>query len=255
MTYQNRNTLMPIRIGYHPIACKIKFETPSYEKTTEHEWVFEDKIQDGGDDGWIWDTVCALNPDMALLPRGCKLFIFSEENDTKEISFIAYITPFKKSIPLFIWETIDFWGDREIFGIYNPKNIDEVYSKVHTPYRHSVFYFIPYRTMCEWESTTEYICVPHIDKTKSNAILFSDLISCATATFHNIKNKKVWVENSSQPLYDYVQWWNSLDQAQKRTSLQIPSKDHRRCTYIIILVVLMTILFSCFRLTKKYLIK
>lgn len=255
MTYKNRNVLMPIRIGYDPIAFKIKFETPSYEKSTENEWVF-DNLTTEDNKGLEWNTVSVLNPDIAYngIPRGCRLFTFS-----KDISFIAYITSFKGSIPLFTWETIDFWGNREMFGLYNPKNISEVYSKVKTPYRHSVLYFIPYRTSSQWKSTTEFICIPDLDESESNEI-FPNLMSCAASTFHKIKNKKVWVENSSQPLYDYVQWWNSLDQSKKEKSLNAqPSKQYSSSLKIIFaLILFIVIIFSIsqyFDLLKIFLIK
>lgn len=246
MTYKNRNVLMPIRIGYDPIALKIQFETPSYEKTTEKEWVFTED-----NNGLKWNMVYALNPDIAYtgIPRGCRLFTFS-----KDISFIAYVTAFKGSIPLFTWETIDFLGNREMFGLYNPKNINEVYSKVKTPYRHSVLYFIPYQKSCEWTSTSEFICIPNLEKSKSNEI-FPDLMSCAASTFHKIKNKKVWVENSSQPLYDYVQWWNSLDQSKKQKSLQVSSKDQQSSSLKFIILIVIIVIITILSLSKTFLIK
>ena len=118
---------------------------------------------------------------------------------------------------------------------------------------------MPYLSDCKWTATSEYICIPDISETrttKAKGPSFKDLRACAAATFHNIKNKRVWVENSSQPLYDYVAWWNTLDRSKKYKSLNRSgesAEDQKIRVLTGIVVVVVTL--SLFRGLKYFLFK
>jgi hypothetical protein len=271
MIYKNQNILMPLDIGYCLETKKIIINTPCPVRTTKDVWVF-DNYELKHRNHYHWARVMAVNPDYGFkgIPRGCQFFLFqtleNENNNFQiirsrsfvekasitctpnhphEIRFITFVYPFPNAMKVFIWEELDFWGDKKTFGLLDPPDLDTLYSTVDTPYRHSVLYFMRSEAGNNdyvWASTTEYLCYP---KMKGDAEETGTYASCVSFNAHQMKNKRVWVENSNDPFFEYVKWWNSLTLKDKKKSLKMSNgnEQHTANDWLIYFKMIVEIFF------------
>jgi hypothetical protein len=240
---------MPLDIGYCLQTKKIVIKTPCPMTSTPDVWVFDNDDSKHSND-YQWMRVMAINPDYGFkgIPRGCQLFVFQTFENNKhniqisrsrfadeiactshhphDVRFIAFVYPFPRAVRVFLWEELDFWGQKETFGLLNPPDLNTVYSNVDTPYRHSVLYFMEsdrlYNNDYVWTCTKEYLCYPQlVENVEDSTTIYDNYASCASSNAHRIKNKRVWVQNSNDPFFEYVKWWNHLSVHDKKKSLQL----------------------------------
>lgn len=263
--YQNSEIIMPVVIGTKKNSHEIMLKIPSLKSTTEKNWVFDD--YEYGDE-WKWNIVFAFNPNLLYMgiPRGCHFYRFKINkqfgyletavmftrniSDDDDVRFITYAYNFPEAVPLFLWEELSYLGERKMYGLFNPKDLKTVYNEVNTPYRNYVLYFLPSSYIDKWKATTEYLCIPQYSKNDLMDDMYADYWSCASSTFSKIKNKKVWVENSSEPLYQYAKWWNTLSYDEQKNSLT-PDKNSPIIKSKWIILIIMIILFIKIIFYKK----
>lgn len=260
MPYRNNDVIMPIRIAYYRLLNKFQIFVPSLLQTSDTEWIFDDisNLHDGEAE---WHSYHVFNPNMSMIPRGCRVFrIKNEHQTTTEIVpfstlspsqitkhtniFMTFVVGGEGLVPLFTWEKFDiFTGESELFGVLNPNNLVDVYNTVDTPYRHVTMYFIKNNQEWRWKGTTECICLPQTDSDKDAVQSFETFYECAEKIYPNVKNKKCWVMDSSIPFHTYVTWWNTLSKTSKQQSLGDQKKNHTILIKIFIIVFFVCLVF------------
>lgn len=237
--YKNRSNFIPIQIWHYDKY--IRFHFPSVKKTTTTEWIFE-PFQKELKDKWIryaYDFYTINENIFFPKPRGCEyLKIINNElppyntldiliaayipsiqshyfDDKKNYSFnvmIAFMYPIPNTIPFLIWKSFDMNNNLILNYKLKPEITDQsLLKKVSNAFiNYSIYLFInkpgPY-----WQGTSEYLCIPTHDESK-----YPTYHDCQEKIFNKIKNRYVWVETGSEPIYNYMNWWNNLPENTNR---------------------------------------
>ncbi len=133
-------------------------------------------------------------------------------NEKPYLIFKTYLYPFPDTTLLFVnqkqdkIDTVILYDketqkDEKLTKRYNflpnAKNKDILWYKRFCPYLTKFLYVYESKpTFTHWKPSSEYVCLPTHDK---NA--FPSLLECTRAMSGKIRNKKVYVQNSSEPLY------------------------------------------------------
>lgn len=133
-------------------------------------------------------------------------------NEKPYLIFKTYLYPFPDTTLLFVnqkqdkIDTVILYDketqkDETLTKRYNflpnAKNKDILWYKRFCPYLTKFLYVYESKpTFTHWKPSSEYVCLPTHDK---NA--FPSLLECTRAMSGKIRNKKVYVQNSSEPLY------------------------------------------------------
>lgn len=242
--YKNDSVLFPIRIwtmvsvesektkGFSSPIFRI--ELPSNILTTPTEWLFDNKISHIS----LWKlqhTLFVFNPFTTFPPLVKGAIIINlkhsdnEPYNTIDVKNGAYIEtnidqfivmsyPIPNTLPIQILSVLDMYNNK-IFqmdlkpdvNVENISNIIENYAHYYT--RIHMYPFI--KEYFGWKSTNEYLCVPCSDNEKK----YNTLNECQRKTYKHIKNRHTWVENSNDPLYNYMKWWNNQSSETQINSL------------------------------------
>jgi hypothetical protein len=247
--YKNLSSFIPVKLWkYNEL---FRFQFPSIELTTPQEWIFDNSFfQEFEHWKMNGEMMYALNPFYTPpIPRGCRVFRFIQYKkppfntlfvflgsltDTEisdENSFIDTCLCFTYSIPSSIpILTILDWNEyNQLFTrCYREPDIENVdlYNNRDMGF---VIYFLKSNESQFWKGTSEFLCIPSRDKND-----FYTLEECQKEIYPKIKNKIVWVENGSEPLYQFMKWYNDNKNSQKNISFDSTS-------YLIVLLVLLFI--------------
>lgn len=223
--YKNDSIILPIRIWIFNNDNKIfRIELPSSKLTTSQEWLFDNNLSKNN----LWKlqhTVFVFNPLPSFPPliKGAIIINITHsdkepyntiqikngaylESDIDQIIVMSY--PVSNTLPIQIWSVLDMYNNQKFemdikpnVNIENSNDMIKKYSHYYT--RIHIYPFI--KEYFGWKSTNEYLCVPCPDNEKK----FNTLNECQRETYHKIKNRHTWIENSNDPLYNYMKWWGN----------------------------------------------
>ena len=133
-------------------------------------------------------------------------------NEKPYLIFKTYLYPFPDTTLLFVNQKQDKMNvvilydketqkDKKVTKLYNflpnSENKNVIWYKRYCPYLTKFLYVYETKpTFTHWKLSSEYVCLPTHDTTA-----FPSLLECTNAMSGKIRNKRVFVQNSSEPLY------------------------------------------------------
>ena len=133
-------------------------------------------------------------------------------NEKPYLIFKTYLYPFPDTTLLFVNQKQDKMNvvilydketqkDKKLTKLYNflpnSENKNVIWYKRYCPYLTKFLYVYETKpTFTHWKLSSEYVCLPTHDTTA-----FPSLLECTNAMSGKIRNKRVFVQNSSEPLY------------------------------------------------------
>ena len=273
--YINKDNFIPIQIWYYDKYFRFHF--PSIEKSTETEWIFE-PFQKELVDKWIkypYDFY-AINKNILFpIPRGCQYLqivnnklspynttdllitayvpshIQSPYHDigkTTPYSIVVFVYPVPNTIPFLIWENIDMNNNIIMNYQLKPNITDQsLLKQISNSFVHYTLYFFENKPGMYWKGTSEYLCIPTNDDSE-----YPTYFDCQQQIYNKIKNKNIWIHTGSEPIYNYMTWWNKLPKDKKQQSLNENSNDNNNnnllifniIIFFVILIMLMILLYK-----------
>lgn len=248
--YKNQSLMIPFRLWVMPEQGLFRVEIPSLAMTTNTEWIFDDRISSIKE----WKPWKEGNPylygiSIASYPPRCKgtdlvAFVQNDKHpyNTELVVLGAYLEreevtvgPFKGrevdqmymfqySVPnttlLFLWAHLDMYNQLS-FNLMIDPHIDDYEKEKRAvgKWIHLTLYPL-LSEMDYWKSTTESLCIPTEKCSHHNKSCFNTLRECQQKTYDTIRNRHTWVENNSEPIYQYMKWWKKQSTDTKLRSLE-----------------------------------
>lgn len=233
--YRNQSIQMPMKIWTHTTNKNLfRFELPSVILTTPTEWKFDNTISSreewthGSPNSlvYVMNTTC-----IPPFPKGTFLMSLVQNTDppyeTKMVNSASYINLSREqfvvfsynvpdTIPIYIYGYLDMYNNITTAIVIAPDTSNVVQQR---QFQSHYFNFIVYPNILPtlyWKSTTESLCIP---TNEMSGKTFSTLRECQKKTYSKVRNRHTWVQNSNEPLYKYMKWWNRLDTDKKIMSL------------------------------------
>lgn len=240
VTHKNSSILVPIRLWTYRNSNLFRIELPSKTLTTNTEWKFDHQlssIPEWNIYSYHSSTIFyGMNPNIiSPLPRGTLIinvhqnpvapfnttFIdiaehqsINASNNIDKIIFYTYFIP--KTLPIYVCLSLSMYNDI-ITNLFIQPDIKNPSQRKMAQGQYSNYVFFLMTEYHEyWKGTSENLCIPCSSSEKNK---YNTLKECQTEVYPKIKNRHIWVENSNDPLWSYMQWWNKLTPEQQIRSL------------------------------------